>query len=199
MNRVYVQTNDADSATRSSPSTAPATGGSSRSAATRPAAAGRACRTCPRRARRPQRRRRLAAGHERGQRRADAVRGRGRRARARRQIASGGSNSDERRRPRTSSSTCSTTAHAEHHRVPLDGGGLAPIDGSTRPLSAGKPTPRRSRSARTAKTLVVTERGTNAISTYTVDERRPRRRAVDDPVLGRDAVRVRLRERLGRS
>ena len=53
----------------------------------------------------------------------------------------------------------------------LAGGGLAPIDGSTRPLSAGNADPAQISFSPDAKTLVVTERGTNAISSYTVDRR----------------------------
>jgi 6-phosphogluconolactonase len=53
----------------------------------------------------------------------------------------------------------------------LAGTGLAPIDGSTRPLSAGNADPAQISFSPDGKTLVVTERGTNAISSYTVDPR----------------------------
>jgi 6-phosphogluconolactonase len=51
----------------------------------------------------------------------------------------------------------------------LSEGGLAPIKGSTRPLSAGNADPAQISFSPDGKTIVVTERGTNAISSYTVD------------------------------
>jgi len=51
----------------------------------------------------------------------------------------------------------------------LTDGGLTPIEGSTRPLSAGDADPAQISFSPDGKTIVVTERGTNAISSYTVD------------------------------
>jgi 6-phosphogluconolactonase len=51
----------------------------------------------------------------------------------------------------------------------LADGTLAPIDGSTRPLSAGNADPAQISFSPDGKTIVVTERGTNAISSYAVD------------------------------
>jgi len=48
-------------------------------------------------------------------------------------------------------------------------GALAPIEGSTRPLSAGNADPAQISFSPDGKTIVVTERGTNAISSYAVD------------------------------
>jgi 6-phosphogluconolactonase len=48
-------------------------------------------------------------------------------------------------------------------------GKLTAIDGSTRPLSAGNADPAQISFSPDGKTIVVTERGTNAISSYTVD------------------------------
>ncbi len=53
----------------------------------------------------------------------------------------------------------------------LADGGLTPIEGSTRPLSGGNADPAQISFSPDGKTLVVTERGTNAISSYTVDPR----------------------------
>jgi 6-phosphogluconolactonase (cycloisomerase 2 family) len=53
----------------------------------------------------------------------------------------------------------------------LGNGGLTPIEGSTRPLSAGNADPAQISFSPDGKTIVVTERGTNAISSYTVDNR----------------------------
>jgi len=53
----------------------------------------------------------------------------------------------------------------------LAGGALEPIEGSARPLSATDADPAQIAFSPDGRTLVVTERGTNAISTYTVDER----------------------------
>ena len=50
----------------------------------------------------------------------------------------------------------------------IAGGKLTPIDGSTRPLSAGNADPAQISFSPDGKTIVVTERGTNAISSYTV-------------------------------
>jgi 6-phosphogluconolactonase len=51
----------------------------------------------------------------------------------------------------------------------LADGGLTPIAGSTRPLSAGNADPAQISFSPDGKTIVATERGTNAISSYTVD------------------------------
>jgi 6-phosphogluconolactonase len=52
----------------------------------------------------------------------------------------------------------------------LAGGALEPIEGSARPLSAAGADPAQIAFSPDGRTLVVTERGTNAISTYTIDE-----------------------------
>ena len=48
---------------------------------------------------------------------------------------------------------------------------LSPLEGSTRPLSGGDADPAQISFSPGGRTLVVTERGTNSISTYAVDER----------------------------
>jgi 6-phosphogluconolactonase len=53
----------------------------------------------------------------------------------------------------------------------LAGGMLEPLEGSARPLSAAGADPAQIAFSPDGRTLVVTERGTNAISSYTVDER----------------------------
>ena len=53
----------------------------------------------------------------------------------------------------------------------LAGGGLTPLEGSTRTLSAGDADPAQISFSPDGKTIVVTERGTNAISAYTIDDR----------------------------
>jgi 6-phosphogluconolactonase len=53
----------------------------------------------------------------------------------------------------------------------LAGGALEPIEGSARPLSATGADPAQIAFSPDGHTLVVTERGTNSISTYTVDDR----------------------------
>ncbi len=53
----------------------------------------------------------------------------------------------------------------------LAGGRLTPLEGSTRPLSDGDADPAQISFSPDGRTLVVTERGTNSISTYAVDER----------------------------
>jgi 6-phosphogluconolactonase len=53
----------------------------------------------------------------------------------------------------------------------LAGGVLEPIEGSCRPLSAAGADPAQIAFSPDGRTLVVTERGTNSISAYTVDER----------------------------
>lgn len=50
----------------------------------------------------------------------------------------------------------------------VDGEGLAPVAGSTKPLSAENPGPAQIQFTPDGKTLVVTEKGTNMISTYSV-------------------------------
>jgi len=52
----------------------------------------------------------------------------------------------------------------------LAGGALAPLDGSTRPLSGDDADPAQISFSPDGRMLVVTERGTNRISTYAVDE-----------------------------
>jgi 6-phosphogluconolactonase (cycloisomerase 2 family) len=53
----------------------------------------------------------------------------------------------------------------------LAGGMLEPLDGSARPLSAAGADPAQIAFSPDGRTLVVTERGTNAISAYAVDQR----------------------------
>ncbi len=53
----------------------------------------------------------------------------------------------------------------------LAGGALTPLEGSTRTLSAGNADPAQISFSPDGKTIVVTERGTNAISAYTIDDR----------------------------
>jgi hypothetical protein len=53
----------------------------------------------------------------------------------------------------------------------LADGKLAPLEGSTRPLSAADADGAQVSFSRDGRTLVVTERGTNSISAYAVDER----------------------------
>lgn len=53
----------------------------------------------------------------------------------------------------------------------LADGALTPIEGSTRPLSGGDADPAQISFSPDGKTLVVTERGTNSISSYTIDGR----------------------------
>src|SRR5207244_893958 len=52
----------------------------------------------------------------------------------------------------------------------LEDGKLRPLGGSTRPLSADDADPAQISFSRDGRTLVVTERGTNSISSFTVDE-----------------------------
>jgi 6-phosphogluconolactonase (cycloisomerase 2 family) len=52
----------------------------------------------------------------------------------------------------------------------LAGGKLTPLEGSTRPLSADEADPAQISFSPDGRTLVVTERGTNSISAYSVDE-----------------------------
>ena len=51
------------------------------------------------------------------------------------------------------------------------GGELSPLEGSTRPLSGRDADPAQISFSPDGRTLVVTERGTNSISTYAIDER----------------------------
>ena len=53
----------------------------------------------------------------------------------------------------------------------IAGGKLRPLDGSTRPLSEGDADPAQISFSPDGRTLVVTERGTNSISTYAIEER----------------------------
>jgi 6-phosphogluconolactonase (cycloisomerase 2 family) len=53
----------------------------------------------------------------------------------------------------------------------LADGRLSPLEGSTRPLSADEADPAQISFSPDGKTLVVTERGTNSISAYEIDER----------------------------
>jgi 6-phosphogluconolactonase len=50
-------------------------------------------------------------------------------------------------------------------------GSLTPLEGSTRPLSSGDADPAQISFSPDGRTLVVTERGTNSISSYAIDER----------------------------
>jgi hypothetical protein len=52
----------------------------------------------------------------------------------------------------------------------IDDGQLVELDGSARPLSAGDADPAQVSFSRDSRTLVVTERGTDSISTYAIDE-----------------------------
>ena len=52
----------------------------------------------------------------------------------------------------------------------IDDGQLVELDGSARPLSAEDADPAQVSFSRDSRTLVVTERGTDSISTYTIDE-----------------------------
>ena len=63
---------------------------------------------------------------------------------------------------------------------PIEGGGLAALADSTRALSSPDADGAQIAFSPDGRTLVVTERGTNSIRTFAVDERRLRRRAVDD-------------------
>ena len=77
----------------------------------------------------------------------------------------------------------------------IDGGRLAPIAGSARPLSSPDADGAQVAFSPDGQTLVVTERGTNSITQLRGRRRRDARRRLDDPVAGRDAVRVRLLRR----
>ena len=69
------------------------------------------------------------------------------------------------------SSTSSTTARPNIAGFRIDAGRLVELEGSTRPLSADDADPAQIAFSLDGRTLVVTERGTDSISTYAVDER----------------------------
>ena len=74
----------------------------------------------------------------------------------------------------------------------IDDGRLVELEGSTRPLSADDADPAQVSFSLDGRTLVVTERGTDSISTYAIDEHG----YADGPTTirssGQDAVRLRL-------
>jgi len=74
----------------------------------------------------------------------------------------------------------------------LADGKLSALEGSTKPLSADEADPAQVSFSPDGETLVVTERGTNSISAYAIDET-GHAGADDDRVLRRNSVRVRLR------
>ena len=77
----------------------------------------------------------------------------------------------------------------------LTGGMLSAIEDSTRPLAADAD-PAQIAFSPDGRTLVVTERGTTSISTFTVDDRGLAERPADDRLFGRHSLRLRLRGRL---
>ena len=87
---------------------------------------------------------------------------------------------DEHRGARRARLRAQQRRRAEHQRVPLADGGLEPIEGSTRPLERRDADPAQIAFSPDGRTLVVTERGTNAISAFTVDERRATPSEPDD-------------------
>ena len=119
---------------------------------------------------RPQRRRSAAAGRQRRQRRAVAVRGRGRRPVPADRVASGGATP-------TSVAVSGELVYVLNNGTPniagfrIDDGRLVELEGSSRPLSADDADPAQISFSRDGRTLVVTERGTDSISTYAIDER----------------------------
>ncbi len=77
----------------------------------------------------------------------------------------------------------------------LDDRGLTPVEGSARALSAEGADPAQVSFSHDGRTLVVSERGTNSDQRLRGRRARLRRRPSDDPVLRRHALRVRLRRR----
>ena len=143
---------------------------------------------------RAQRRRRAAARRQRRQRRAVAVRGRARTGSSwSRRVASGGS-ARRRASPSTAtSSTCSTTATPNITGFRIADGRLAALEGSTRPLSRPDADPAQIAFSPDGRTLVVTERGTDSISDFAVDDAAYAASRPTIPSVGQDAVRLRLR------
>ena len=75
----------------------------------------------------------------------------------------------------------------------LDAHGLTELAGCRVASSPRAPIRPRSASRPTALAIVVTQRGTNSIVVFAVDEERPAHRPARDPVLRADAVRLRVR------
>ena len=95
-------------------------------------------------------------------------------------------------RSTASSSTCSTTARPDISGFSVDGGRLDAARGLDAAAERDDADPAQIAFSPDGRTLVVTERGTNSISTLRDRRARLRGRPDDDRVLGRDAVRLRL-------
>ena len=80
----------------------------------------------------------------------------------------------------------------------IEDGQLVELEGSARPLSAEDADPAQVAFSPDGRTLAVTERGTDSISTYAIDEHGYATGPTTIRVVGQDAVRVRLHRRTAR-